>query len=66
MLGSSVLFLFVHGRPIKVMLCGSDVLESFNATKTTGERLWSDEEIEVRGIGVFQFQNCFLFLGFLH
>eukprot|EP00434_Breviolum_minutum_P036054 symbB.v1.2.031930.t2/scaffold3763.1/size50786/1 len=30
-----------------VMLCGSDVLESFNATKTTGERIWSDEEIEV-------------------
>lgn len=49
-------------RPIKVMLCGSDVLESFNATKTTGERIWSDEEIEVRGIdeSMFSSQNWFL------
>lgn len=30
-----------------VMLCGGDVLQSFNDTKKTGERLWTDEEIEV-------------------
>lgn len=30
-----------------VMLCGGDVLQSFNDTKKTGERLWTDKEIEV-------------------
>ena len=30
----------------KVMLCGGDVLQSFNDTKKTGERLWTDKEIE--------------------
>ena len=55
-------------RPIKVMLCGSDVLESFNATKTTGERIWSDEEIEVRGIDESMFFQSELhpFAWFLH
>ena len=28
------------------MLCGGDVLQSFNATKENGERLWTDQEIE--------------------
>ena len=30
----------------QVMLCGGDVLESFNATKPNGERLWTDDEVE--------------------
>ncbi|CAE7799169.1 nmat-2 [Symbiodinium sp. CCMP2592] len=30
-----------------VMLCGGDVLESFNATKENGDRVWPDEELEV-------------------
>ncbi|CAE7208323.1 NMA1 [Symbiodinium microadriaticum] len=30
-----------------VMLCGGDVLESFNATKENGDRVWPDDELEV-------------------
>ncbi|CAE7265356.1 NMA1 [Symbiodinium pilosum] len=30
-----------------VMLCGGDVLESFNATTPSGERVWTDEDLDV-------------------
>eukprot|EP00913_Durusdinium_trenchii_P022425 g21064.t1 len=29
------------------MLCGGDVLQSFNATKPSGERVWPDDDVEV-------------------
>ena len=37
----------VSARALQVMLCGGDVLESFNATKENGDRLWPDDELEV-------------------
>ena len=36
------------------MLCGGDVLESFNATTENGTRVWQDEELEASGLLVLQ------------
>ncbi|CAK9045103.1 unnamed protein product [Durusdinium trenchii] len=35
------------GKVQLVMLCGGDVLQSFNATKPSGERVWPDDDVEV-------------------
>ena len=36
------------------MLCGGDVLESFNATKENGDRVWPDDELEVPPPSLFK------------